>query len=656
MAAGLIFFAGLGMVILAFLIPSLGLEGNTQGAFYLLFGGGLALIAFGVIGSLFSCYRKTKANEALVITGGGGGRVILDRGGLVIPFLHQWVPVSLETMKLEVERQGQDALITQDNLRVDVKAEFYIRVNPTTQDILQAARSLGHKSVDAESVSRLVFEKLVSALRSVAAQKDLGAIHTDRKGFASAVQELVSEELAQNGLLLETVTISRLDQTDPHGLSDENIFDAQGKKKITEITAAARVERNRLERLAEQQITQQNVETTQKVLGLERQRAEAESTQARDVSNVKAERQREQQAFLIEQERAVKEAEIQRDLAVQAAGIERDKALITKDQERQQTDILRAQAVEVADRLKQIAIAEREAERAKAEQAALAAQAERERANQQIKTVEATAQADREAQTKLIAAKQVIEQDKIKRQTDAEVAAYAEVRKAEATQKAADLEAQAQLRLADAEAKAKEMVAQGEQAQRMVEVNVEREKVNVEQARVDVERRALENRQTFDRAAIEFETAKLRIEADKEVQMAVAQALGQFMARGNYNVYGDPTTMAAMFQQFTRGMRFSTQTNGFLATLPEPLRELLSHLGSNAEEIVRELAARLGNGRDGGDAAAEEKAPTPVPEPVGPPAPIRSGRAGPEPTAVVSTPATGEKGRERQTRPSTGRP
>ena len=51
--------------------------------------------------------------------------------------------------------------------------------------------------------------------------------------------ELVAEELQQNGLLLETVTISRLDQTDPHGLSDENIFDAQGKKKITEILQTA---------------------------------------------------------------------------------------------------------------------------------------------------------------------------------------------------------------------------------------------------------------------------------------------------------------------------------------------------------------------------------------------------------------------------------
>lgn len=557
---------------------------------------GVALFIVGLIMMWMGLYRRASANEALVKTGAGGPKVVLDGGITVFPVLHQVVPVSLETMKLDVERQGQDALITQDNLRVDVKAEFYIRVNPNKEDILQAARSLGQRSA-AKAVGELVFEKLVSALRSVAAQKELSEIHCDRKGFAGAVQELVSEELAQNGLLLETVTISRLDQTDPHGLSDENIFDAQGKKKITEITTAARVERNRLEKLAEQQVTQQNVETAQKVLSLERQRAEAQATQDRDVAQVNAERNREKQQFQIEQERAVKESEIQRELSVQAAAIERDKALIEKEQERQQRDIERSKAVEVAERAKQVAIAEQEACRARAEKEALSAEAERERANQQIVTVQATSAAEREAATKLISAKQVIEQDKIKRQTDAEVSAFAELRKAEATQKSAELDAQAQLRLAEAEARSKELVAQGEQAQRLVEVNVERERVEVEKARVEVERQALENRQTFDRAAIEFETTKLRIEADKEVQMALAAALGSFMSRGNYTIFGDPSTMSQMFSQYAQGMGFSHKVDGLLKTLPAPVTELLAGLGPNAVAALEELARhRLGNG------------------------------------------------------------
>jgi uncharacterized membrane protein YqiK len=602
--AGILFLLAIAAIVASFMIP-----GIVAGFQVLLWAAAAVLVLFAALFASFKLYRKTAANEALVKTGLGGSKVILDAGDWIIPMVHQVVPVSLETMKLEVERQGGDALITNDNLRVDVKAEFFIRANPNKEDILQAARSLGHKSVDAGAVSRLVGEKLVSALRSVAAQKDLGSMHTDRKAFASAVQELVAEELSQNGLLLETVTISRLDQTDPHGLSDENIFDAQGKKKITEITAQARVERNRLEKEAEQRMTQQNVTTAQQVYTLEQQRATAQADQERNVANVQAERAREKQQFQIEQERAVRQAEIERELAVQAAGIERDKALILKEQERQSTDIARAQAIEVAERQKQIAIATQEAARAAAERDALAAQAQRESANQQVVTVTATAQAEREAQTKLIAAKQVIEQDKIKRQTDAEVAAFAEIRRAEAVQKAAELDAQAKLRLAEAEAQSREMVAKGDQAQKMVDINVEREKVNVEAARVEVERQSLENRQTYERAAIEFEVSKLRIEAGKDVQMALAKALGEFMSRGNYNIYGDPATMSTMFQQYTRGLGFGAQAEGVLQNLPDPLRNFVASLGDNADEILAALSARGGNGHPSTDADAAEASP-----------------------------------------------
>lgn len=599
-------FSGVVLMLAGVAAIALGIAGALPGVpWWALFILGALLVVFGLVYILFKLYRKTAANEALVRTGMGGARVALNGGIAVLPVAHQVVPVSLETMKLEVERQGQDALITQDNLRVDVKAEFFIRVDPTEENILQAARSLGTRSVNAREVGTLVFEKLVSALRSVAAQKDLAAIHSDRKTFASAVQELVAEELSQNGLLLESVTISRLDQTDPHGLSDENIFDAQGKKKITEITAAARVERNRLERQAEQLITQQDVETRRKVLELERQRAEAVATQERDVANVLAERTREKQAFAVEQERTVREAEIARDLAIESANIDRERTLIRRQQEREQTDIERMKAIELAERQKQVAVAEAEAARAAAEKAALEAQAERERANQQIATVQATAQADREAATRLIAAKQVIEQERIKRETEAEVAAFTELRRAEAAQKAAELEAQARLRLAEAEARAKELVAQGEQAQRLVEVNVARELVNVEQAKVDVERAALENRQTFDRAAIEFETMKLRIQADKEVQMAMASALGQFMSRGNYTIYGDPTTMSQMFAQYASGMGFGQKLDGLMHSLPAPLVEALGTLGPQAVQALEEvLRRRQANGHP--VAAAQE--------------------------------------------------
>ena len=146
-------------------------------------------------------YRKASANMAFVRTGMGGARVIQDGGTLIIPVVHQVIPVSLETMRLNVERRGPHALITHDNLRVDLSAEFYIKVQANADDILQAARSLGSRNVEPNAVSELVQEKLVSALRTVAATKDLVELHSKRDEFASAVQQIVTHDLTSNGFV-----------------------------------------------------------------------------------------------------------------------------------------------------------------------------------------------------------------------------------------------------------------------------------------------------------------------------------------------------------------------------------------------------------------------------------------------------------------------
>src|SRR5688572_12572346 len=144
MVVGVIFILlGIASIVSGLALPGLipGTSLLPHGVLVILLG--LVFMFLGLAMSWLNLYRKTAANEALVRTGMGGSEVVLDGGIVVFPVAHQVVPVSLETMKLEVERQDQDALITQDNLRVDVKAEFYIRVNPSKEQILQAARSLG---------------------------------------------------------------------------------------------------------------------------------------------------------------------------------------------------------------------------------------------------------------------------------------------------------------------------------------------------------------------------------------------------------------------------------------------------------------------------------------------------------------------------------
>ena len=557
------------------------------------FGAIVALVAaFASLVSKF--YRKASANMAFVRTGSGGAQVIKDGGMLVFPVIHQVVPVSLETMRLNVERIGTHALITKDNLRVDLSAEFYIKVQANTDDILQAARSLGGRNVQPQAVSELVQEKLVSALRTVAATKDLVELHAKRDEFASAVQAIVTHDLASNGLTLESVTISSLDQTDPTQLQSQNVFDAQGLRKIAEITQKARIERNEIEREAEQAVVGKNVSTRKKVLDMERDQAEFEAEQKMKVANVRAGREREVAEFKLAQDEAVarrdiekmqsiETTEVNRTLAVEQAQIAKKIALVTKQREQETTEIQKKQTVEVAERAKEVAIAQKEQERAAAQAAMLTAEAQREQAKQQVITVQVTSEASREAEKKLIAAKQVIAENKIRQETGADVVAYTKVKEAEGERKAADLQFEAKLRLADGDSQSSIKRSEGEKALKMVDVTVERERVNVEQARVEVERQSLANKQEFEEAALKFELDKLRIMADRDARIQVAQAMGSMLGKANMQIFGDPETMARMSERFIRAASYGQAAEGLVTNLSPEVKGLLSRFGVNLD-------------------------------------------------------------------------
>ncbi|HSZ60033.1 MAG TPA: SPFH domain-containing protein [Tepidisphaeraceae bacterium] len=592
----LFFLIGCGLMIAPWLpgvTPHLGI---TEAAISTGFGLALVIIV-GILTMITKLYRKTSASMAFVRTGMGNAKVIRDGGAIVLPVIHHVTPVSLETMRLNVERRAQHALITRDNLRVDLSAEFYIKVEPNSDHILQAARSLGGKNVQPDAVSDLVQEKLVSALRTVAATKDLVELHAKRDEFASAVQEIIQHDLASNGLTLESVTISSLDQTDPGQLQDKNVFDAQGLRKIAEITSKAKVERNQIEREAERQVVEKNVFTAKKVLDLQRDQAEFEAEQKMKVANVRAGRDREVQEFKITQDEAISRrdiekmknietTEVERTLAVEQAQIAKRVALVAKLREQETAEILKKQTIEVAERNKEVAVAEKERERAEAQAAVLTAEAEREAAKQKVMTVTVTSEADREAEKQLIAAKQVIEQNKLREQTAADVAAYMALKKAEAEKQAAEAQSQAKLRLAEAAAQSAARQAEGERAIKMVDVNIGREQVNVEQARVEVERQSLSNKQEFEGAALQFELEKLRIAAERDVRIAAAEAMGNMLAKAQMQIFGDPTTMAAMAQQFLHAAGLGIAAEGLLKTLPPQGQELLSKVaGAVASQL-----------------------------------------------------------------------
>jgi len=592
----LFFIVGAALAVGPWFLPQL-----QQTAQIVLSSAGLAVLVMDAIAAVITkLYRKAAANMAFVRTGMGGAQVFQDEGTIVLPVVHQVVNVSLETMRLNVERRGPHALITKDNLRVDLSAEFYIKVHANRDDILQAARSLGARNVQPDAVSELVQEKLVSALRTVAATKELVELHSKRDEFASAVQQIVTHDLASNGLTLESVTISSLDQTDPSQLQEKNVFDAQGLRKIAEITQRARVERNIIERESERQVQEKNVATTKKVLELQRDQAEFEAEQKMKVANVRAAREREIQEFKLEQDEAISRrdiekmknietTEVERTLAVEQAQVAKQIALIAKVREQQQAEILKKQTIEVAERAREVAVADKERERATAQAEVHTAEAERESAKQKVITVQVSSEAEREAQKKLIAAQQVINENKIREETTADVQAYMAVKKAEAEKMAAEAIYEAKLRLAEGDSAAAVKRSEGEKAVKMVDVNIERERVNLEQARVEVERQSLANKSEFEEAALKFELEKQRIEADKAVRIQAAQAMGNMFAKAQMQVFADPETMARMSSQFMRAASLGNAAGGLLNTLPEEGQEMLAKMASS---VVSQLSPK----------------------------------------------------------------
>jgi len=429
-------------------------------------------------------YKKPAANMAFVRTGQGGERVAIARGMFVIGLFHKLKPISLETSRLVVTRRDKDALITKDRFRVDVTVEFYIKVPAEKDRILDAARSLGDRSLSPESVKDLVEAKLVGALRSVAATKMLMELHEDRDGFADGVQTNLKSELIQNGLLLEGVSIVLLDQTDKDALDPNNVFDAIGLREITRTTEAARQEKNEIVRLTEVTIKNQDVTAVKEKLMLEKDMEFATADQIREVETFRAKQEADTQQYKFEQEQAVREreilknqavreaeiskeqrvqeADIGRDLRVREADISKDKELVVKQQELETTEIAKNLAVELAERDKQIGVINKEKEKETQEAIRLQTVAEREKEHQNVLTVEKTLEADRQREVAVLQQRAESEQDQVEKQIGADAVAYEIKKRASADFEASEQQAKAIERLAKAKLADKTAIAEGE--------------------------------------------------------------------------------------------------------------------------------------------------------------------------------------------------
>ncbi|MEO1459308.1 MAG: SPFH domain-containing protein, partial [Pseudomonadota bacterium] len=252
-------------------------------------------------------YRRSTKEVAFVRTGFLGERVVIDGGAFVWPIIHDITPVNMNTLPLEVERAREDALITKDRIRVDVEAEFYVRVAPTKQAVSVAASTLGRRTLEPERLHALLSGKFVSALRSVASEMTMEELHENRGEYVERVRALAQAGLDKNGLELESVAIEDLDQTDIQFFNPSNRFDAAGLTKVIEEIENRRKLRNDIEQDAMIRIRARNLEAEKQSLEIERESEEARLAQEREI-----EFRRAQQRAEVARERAERETEAER--------------------------------------------------------------------------------------------------------------------------------------------------------------------------------------------------------------------------------------------------------------------------------------------------------------------------------------------------------
>lgn len=427
------------------------------------------LITYGVVGVsallfvvvffvfLIRLYRRASKETAFVRTGMGGEKVVMNGGALVFPVFHEAMPVNMNTLVLSVVRRDSEALITLDRLRIDVKAEFYVRVRPDAEAIAMAAQTLGMRTMQPDALKDLVEGKFVDALRSVAAGMTMNELHEQRADFVQKVQQVSSNDLAMNGLELESVSLTGLDQTSIEHFNANNAFDAEGLTKLTEQIEARKKLRNDIEQDTRVQMESKNLEADKKSFEIARdqeyarleQEREVEirrAAQAAEIAREQAERNREAEAARIEAKKQVDAQQIEADRLVEEARIDQQRAL------------------EIARQEQQIAVQNKSREESQAKAEADEARAKAVEAEERVATARESEIAERQKKIELIEAAKQAERDAIAIKVQAEAEKDAATNRAEAIRFEAQGEAEAEKLRAEASRVRFEVEAAGQRA------------------------------------------------------------------------------------------------------------------------------------------------------------------------------------------------
>lgn len=398
-------------------------------------------------------YKRTTREVALVRTGQGGKKVIMDGWTLVVPLLHEVSPVNMKTLRLEVRRTGEGALITQDRMRVDVGVEFYVSVMATDEGIARAAQTLGDRTFYVDQLREMIEGKLIDGLRAVAAKMTMDNLHENRSDFVQQVQNAISEDLLKNGLSLESVSLTALDQTPFENLDENNAFNAVGMRKLAEVIAKSKKERAEIAAEADVAVRRASMEAERQKLSIQQDEEQAAIAQVQQIETMKAAQEME---IALRREDSMRESErarIAREEQVRGAEIARERNI-------RDAEITKERELEVAEQERQIIIQQKSEEESRARASADLARAEATKATEAVATARAVAEAERSKQIALIEAAREAEREATKIRLAAAAEKDAAADRAAARREEAQAEADAiTIR---AEAKKKDMLAEAE--------------------------------------------------------------------------------------------------------------------------------------------------------------------------------------------------
>ncbi|HLA32674.1 MAG TPA: flotillin family protein [Pseudomonas sp.] len=503
------------------------------------------LLIFGFFVLFKAFYIKVPQGTALIVNDMSSTPNVHFTGALVYPviYLKEFMRISLIT--LEVDRRAKDGLICKDNMRADITVAFYLRVNETQEDVLKVAKAIGvDRASDRGAVNELFNAKFSEALKTVGKQFDFVQLFENRQEFRDRIVEVIGNDL--NGYVLEDVAIDYLEQTAKSSLDPSNILDAEGIRKITQLTAAQNVITNDLERNEELAIKKKNVETREATLALERQEADAVARQKREIETIRA--REEAETLKVQEEERLKSEQAristQQELDIRAENHQREVEVAQQNRQRavviEVEKVTRAKDLEIVSREREVELQRIEKEKALEVERKNIAGVIRERVavektvaqeEERIKEVRQVSEADRAKQVMVLNAQAEAEQELVRQ------VKQAEADETRSQHKAVEINnlAQAELEAAAKQAEAKKKMAEGIEAERaapgLADARVRevtaaaKEKEGLAEARVHAEQLIAEAKGDQEKGMAEARVTEAKAAAKEKDGLADARVL-----------------------------------------------------------------------------------------------------------------------------------